>query len=348
MIHDWHQAVYAQLLLGRRRRHHALMLVGPAGIGKTALALELARAALCENALDDGSACGRCKACSWFDEGNHPDFRLLTAAALEDRSEGLVGADADASPRGSAGKSGRGGKPSREIRIEQIRSLDSFLEVGGHRAGQRIIIIDPADAMNTIAANALLKRLEEPPSGASFILVASRPASLPATIRSRCQRVSLPTPPSAMAVSWLARESGAEAAVAARWLSAAGGAPLPALRFCGENEASAHQRITEAFAGMPEAGIVATADALAGIEPPAWATLAQTWAADLARVHAGATPRRHIDRLDRLLSLAGRTSLERLTALESRLRALPREAAHPLNARLLLEDVLLEYQRALA
>lgn len=347
MIYDWHKTLYRKMLANRERRHHALLLVGPAGTGKRALALELARSALCESPLDDGSACGVCKACGWFDESNHPDFRLLTPAALEEPGD-ESGGDADSLQRSGGGKGARGSKPSREIRIEQIRALDSFLEVGAHRAGQRLIVIDPADAMNTIAANALLKRLEEPPSGASFILVASRPGSLPATIRSRCQRVSLPMPVPELAVAWLAAESGAEASVAAQWLAAAGGAPLSALRLSTGADSAANARIIDAFAGMPEAGIVGTADALAGIEPPAWAGLAQTWAADLARVRVGAVPRRHVEKLERLRVLAGRTSLDRLTALERRLRALPREASHPLNARLLLEDVLLEYQRALA
>jgi DNA polymerase-3 subunit delta' len=99
---------------------------------------------------------------------------------------------------------------------------------------------------------------------------------------------------------------------------------------------------------MPEAGIVATADALTGIDPPDWAGPAQSWAADLARVRAGAMPRRHVDRSERLRQLAAGTSLARVTQLKRRLRALPRESQHPLNARLLLEDVLLEYRRALA
>ncbi|MFP5405508.1 MAG: DNA polymerase III subunit delta', partial [Gammaproteobacteria bacterium] len=354
MLYDWHEPAFRQLLAGRARRHHALLLVGPGGTGKRALALELARAALCESPLDDGRACGRCKACRWFDDGNHPDFRLVSPAALDERGEeggeGTEDAGSQGSaPRGKAARAGRqprAGKPSREIRIEQIRALDSFLEVGAHRAGQRIVAIDPADAMNGIAANALLKRLEEPPAGASFILATSRPASLPATIRSRCQQVSLPMPATDIAVAWLVRESGGSAAVARQWLEAAGGAPLQALGFSGENGA-AHRQIVDVLAAMPETGIVATADALAGIDPLVWALPAQTWAADLARVQVGAAPRRHADRIDRLRSLAARTSLGRLTALERRLRALPREAAHPLNARLLLEDVLLEYRRAL-
>jgi DNA polymerase-3 subunit delta' len=360
-VHDWNRHVFERLLAGRERAHHALLLAGPAGIGKSALARALARASLCEQPREDGAACRRCKACGWFDAGNHPDFRLLRPASAEEREADADGAAQDAGPRSGA-RAGK--KPSREIRIEQIRALDAFLDVGAHRGGQRLIVVDPADAMNTMAANALLKRLEEPPSRTRFILVASRPSALPATIRSRCQRVSLPLPGAAAALAWLERElggnqdvqrsgnsggqlSGNQAAQLSQWLAAAGGSPLHALRFASSDEAVAHARVVDAFAALPEAGMVATADSLSGVEPPVWAGPAQTWAADLARVRAGAVPRRHPDRLERLQRLAKRTSLARLATLEQRLRALPRQAAHPLNARLLLEDVLLEFQRAL-
>lgn len=345
MIHQWHRAVFERLLAGRERQHHALLLSGPAGIGKAALAMELAKARLCERPAADGAACGRCDACGWFDAGNHPDFRLLTPGGDErGGAEEAEGTPVPVAPT----RGGKAGKPSREIRIEQVRALDTFLEVGSHRGGERVIVVEPADAMNAVVANALLKRLEEPPPGMGFILVANRLAALPATIRSRCQKVSLPIPPAEAATAWLVAECGIPAPQAALWLAAAGGAPLLARRLATDGDAAAYRRIVDAFAGMPEAGIVATADALNGVEPPDWAGAAQTWAADLARVSAGAMPTRHVDRIDRLKRVASGTTLERIAALERRLRALPREASHPLNARLLLEDVLLDYRRALA
>lgn len=346
MIHTWHRAVFDRLLAGRERQHHALLLSGPAGIGKAALAMELARARLCERPAPGGAACGRCDACGWFDAGNHPDFRLLTPGG-DERAAAEEG-DATPAPSAPSARGGKAGKPSREIRIEQVRALDTFLEVGSHRGGERVIVVEPADAMNAVVANALLKRLEEPPPGAGFILVASRPAALPATIRSRCQKVSLRIPPADAATAWLEAECGVPAPQAAFWLAAAGGAPLLARRLAMDGDAAAYRRIVDAFAGMPEAGIVATADALNGVEPPDWAGAAQTWVADLARVSAGTMPRRHVDRIERLKRVAAATTLERIAALERRLRALPREASHPLNPRLLLEDVLLDYRRALA
>ena len=180
MIYPWHRAVFDRLLAGRERQHHALLLSGPAGIGKAALAMELARARLCERPAANGSACGRCDACAWFDAGNHPDFRLLTPGG----DERAAAEEGEAAPAARGGKSG---KPSREIRIEQVRALDTFLEVGSHRGGARVIVVEPADAMNAVVANALLKRLEEPPPGLVFILATTEPERLPPTVLSRCQ-----------------------------------------------------------------------------------------------------------------------------------------------------------------
>ncbi|MFA7664742.1 MAG: DNA polymerase III subunit delta' [Burkholderiaceae bacterium] len=346
MIYPWIEPVFRQLVSDAGRRHHALLLTGPAGIGKQALALALARSRLCEQPLADGAACRRCAACGWFDAGNHPDFRHLAPAG-----EGSEGADGEASgstpARPARGASGRTPRGSREIRIDQVRALDGFLDVAAHRAGSRVILVEPADAMNTVAANALLKRLEEPPPGAGFILVTSRPAALPATIRSRCRRFSLGLPARGSARDWLAADLGLSAEQADGWLAAAGGAPLHARELAADTKAGNYRRIVDAFAGLPEAGIVATADALSGVDPLDWAGAAQTWAADLARVCAGANPRRHIDRHERLNRLAGQTRLGRVTQLERRLRTLAWEAPHPLNPRLLLEDILLEYHRAL-
>lgn len=344
MIYPWLENQWKQLLGETTRQHHALLLTGPAGIGKGALALALARARLCEQPLPDGASCGCCKACGWFDAGNHPDLRFVGLASDEEESAEVDGVATAARGRSAAKRT----RSAREIRVDQIRALDGFLDVGAHRAGQRVIVIDPADAMNTVAANALLKRLEEPPPGAGFILVASRLAALPATIRSRCRRVPFGLPPASLASDWLAAEHGLSAAQATLWLAAAGGAPLRARELAADGDLGVHRRIVDAFAGLPDAGVTATADALNGVDPVDWAGIAQTWAADLVRVRVGAAPRRHPDRLERLRRVAGLATLARLTALERRLRALAREAPHSLNARLLLEDVLLGYLNALS
>ena len=152
---------------GRRDRlPHSLMLVGQKGLGKFELARSFAASLLCESPQTDGLACGKCLACNWFAQGNHPDFRLLQPEALSDDIEIEDGKK----------------RPSLQITIDQIRALDEFFNVGTHRGGLRIVLVNPTEAMNRSTANSLLKTLEEPSPGTLFLMVSSEPMRLLATI----------------------------------------------------------------------------------------------------------------------------------------------------------------------
>ena len=218
-LHPWNEALFESL---RRRSDvlpHALLIHGPKGVGKLALAETVAQLILCEATDVASRPCGRCEGCRWYLGGNHPDFRRVEPEALAPVQEAVEGEE---------GAPARKGKPSQEIKIDQVRELADFLNIGSHRGRRRLALVHPADEMNANAANALLKGLEEPPPGAMFILVAHRPARLPATIRSRCVSLPVPIPPRALALRWLA---GQGVAHAERWLAYAGGAPLRALDY---------------------------------------------------------------------------------------------------------------------
>jgi len=204
-----------EALLGQgARMPNALIIHGPAGIGKRALAEVLARAILCEST--GTRPCERCDSCRWFLGGNHPDLRII-----EPESRQPPAADPEQEkPRGGAQRL------STEIKIEQIRGLADFLAIGSHRGRRRIAIVHPAETMNHNAANSLLKSLEEPPAAAMFLLVSDRPARLLPTIRSRCIAYSVPMPSTAQAIEWLRHQSVKEPEA---WLRYAGGAPLRAL-----------------------------------------------------------------------------------------------------------------------
>jgi len=156
---------------------HAYLLCGREGLGKYAFAESFARGLLCENRPASGQACGSCRGCLLNSSGNHPDLKLLT---LEEERKSIV--------------------------IDQVRELIEFFTLKAHYHGRKIGIVYPADTMNTAAANALLKILEEPPASALLILVASRPAMLPATIHSRCQRINFALPPWDVRERWLRDE----------------------------------------------------------------------------------------------------------------------------------------------
>ena len=326
-MYFWHEDDFARLRASRQGRHHALLLSGPPGIGKSAFARAWAAALLCEQPDADGHACGRCAACGWFEQGNHPDFRTLIPEALDPFFE----------------PSGKGAKPAREIRIEQVRSLAGFVAVGGHRGGCKVILVDPADALNAASGNALLKTLEEPSGDTRFLLVTARPDWLPATIRSRCAVVHLRAPSAAQAIAWLGEQQGLTETEAARLLAAAGGAPLRARDLAEPETGAAHRLVLEALAKLPQASVIGTAERMAGVEPAQWVGILQTWVSELARVQVGADPRFYPELRARMTALAERTDLGRLSAYETSIRRLTRYAEHPLNPKLLCENALVAY-----
>jgi DNA polymerase-3 subunit delta' len=177
-----------QAALRRGRLHHAYLLGGPAGVGKGTAARLLAQAANCEatpagaGVADD--ACGTCGPCRKIAHGSHPDVLVLN----EERVMARAGRWEP--------KSGR--TPSREIVVDQVRDLvDHRLSLRRFEGRRRVVVIDPAEAMNVQAQNALLKTLEEPPDATTLVLVSSTPDALLPTIRSRCLRIAfapLPAP----------------------------------------------------------------------------------------------------------------------------------------------------------
>lgn len=190
---------------GDGRLAHGWLLTGRMGDGLEELAQALAGDLLCQTPATDGGACGHCRACELLAAGTHPDlFRL---APLEDKTQ---------------------------ISVGQVRELIGDLSLHSQMLGARVGLITPAEAMNAAAANALLKTLEEPPSGCFLFLLSERPARLPATIRSRCQRAVLRTPPTEAALRWL--QARGLAGDAAALLEASQGAVFDTLRLAGNPE----------------------------------------------------------------------------------------------------------------
>ena len=198
-IMPWHAEHWMRLHARRMRDAlpHALLLCGPAGLGKREFARRFIQGLLCERAID-GEACGDCRSCLLVAAGTHPDLIGLSFGLRKD------------------------GVQRSEIVVEQIRELSARLAMRSQFGGWQVATIDPADAMNTAAANALLKTLEEPSAQTMLILLADAPWRLPQTIRSRCQRIEFQLPATAEALAWLQAEGVRDAAAA---LAAAGGNP---------------------------------------------------------------------------------------------------------------------------
>jgi DNA polymerase-3 subunit delta' len=195
-VGQWHLLVDANQ---QARLPHALLFAGPAGVGKRRFAHALASYLLCSAPTAEAQACGRCRSCQLIAAQTHPDLLWL---APEDNS--------------------------RAIKIDQIRGVADFVGKTSQMGGRKIAIIEPAEAMNANAANALLKNLEEPAGDTHLLLVSDAPGRLLPTIRSRCLQTIFGIPPREPSLEWLTPVVGS-ATVAARLLQLAGGRPLAAL-----------------------------------------------------------------------------------------------------------------------
>lgn len=332
-ILPWHEAALRELLARRDKLPHALLIHGRQGIGKVDFARAIAQSLLCE-APQQGVACGTCPACHWFQQHNHPDFReLLPESMGEDEADGDEPVDLDAKDK----------KKSREIKIEQVRDIADFMTLSTHRDGFRVLMVHPAEAMNLPAANALLKTLEEPPPRTVILLVTDTMGRLLATIKSRCQRLLVPAPDEAAALLWL-QAQGVEDAPAA--LAAAGGAPLDAIAFGDATYQSQRRQFVQALADS-NADYLATAQAFEKADLVNVVTWLQTWVSDLALSRLTGQVRHHRDQKATLSRLATRLNLPALFRYESQLRQARRSIHHPLNPRLLLEQLLISYAQAI-
>ncbi|MEY3202140.1 MAG: polymerase subunit delta, partial [Pseudomonadota bacterium] len=335
MIYPWHQTPWQQLTRDIARLPHAVLIAGPAGGGKGQLAQTLAQRLLCERAVDHQLPCGECDACRWWLAGNHPDMRLV-APGQDDE----------------AGDEDKPTARSSTIRIEQIRALMEFLSVGAVRGGRRVVLINPAEAMNLATANALLKLLEEPPPKTQFILVSHEPGKLLPTIRSRTQVWSIPEPSRAQSEAWLLGEGVREAA---RWLDFAGGMPLAAQKAAEQGEDVA--RFLRDIESLPRSdAVMLAAQWEAWVKPRAGGQMSlvvlsewlQKWLFDLILVKATGSPRFFSSRREALREIAQRASFAALWGCYNALTQMRRAANHPLNPRLFLDDMLLRYTRIAA
>lgn len=295
--------------LDTQHLHHALLFGGPRGHGKRALADALAAAALCTQRTANGYACGTCKSCLLVAAGTHPDLVRITFELRDD------------------------GKPRTEITVDQLRVVCQRLALSSQFGGLQIAIVDPADAMNASAANALLKTLEEPATGTVILLIADDPARLPATIRSRCQRIDLPPPTRQEALDWL-RAQGIADAEAARTLEASLGNPGQAVQWIADGTLALRSECLADLKALSAGNVPASAVA------ERWAadnTNTRLWfAAVLAREEA-----RQLGRGERgAFGLTGRTEIPKLAVWFTRANRARGLLSTPLRADLLLLDLL--------
>jgi DNA polymerase-3 subunit delta' len=324
----WLAPVLEQTL--RTHQGHALLVCGSAGAGALEFVLRLSQAWLCEHASGDSAApdaagtrlqtvagrpCGYCGSCRLFLAHTHPDFRLRVPEALAVAQGWPVQVDERR-------------KPSRQIRIEEVRQAIDWMSTTSGRGQGKVLALHPVEAMNAASASALLKTLEESPRGARLVLSTADPALLMPTIRSRCQLLRLAPPPRPVALQWLQSQGVVDANVL---LDGAGGMPLTALQW-------SHEGLTaSAWASVPQALARGDASAFGGWPVPRVLDAFQKLCHD-----AGATQLGGSARFFPAAQLPAGASLERLTLWFKSLQRVMRHAEHPWSEPLLMEALVAE------
>lgn len=332
-LFPWQQVSWQKLQQNKAALPHAILFHGASGIGKETFAMAFAQSLLCEHPHADGQACGECPSCGWFMHRNHPDYRCIRPEALEDAVSDDSG---DAEEKSSAKKA-----PSQDIKIEQIRSLSSFMNVSTHRSGMRVVVLYPVEALTTEASNAILKTLEEPPENTVFLLVTDRIDRLLPTVLSRCRLFSLPMPTEAESMEWLSRQGIDQPAV---FLHEQGGAPIAAL----EAARSDDREMVNTFLQQlqhPDAIVssLAIADKLQKIPMPLLVSWLQRWLFDLFSYQLSGSIRYYQQYQTAIAALVKKIDPVTLSEALKKANARQQVATHPLSAKLTVEDMLLEY-----
>ena len=323
----------------REQRSHALLVHGPSGVGQFELALGLAQGWLCEVESSPANPsplrpCGRCSACHLVGARSHPDLLVLVPEALR----AALGWEPDADADESADKASKA-KPSKDIKVEAVRLAVAFAQTTSARGRGKVVVLHPAERMNGISANTLLKTLEEPPGNARFVLSSAAPDALLPTIRSRCQTVTLTLPATEIATEWLRAQGVADPAVL---LAAAGGQPQDALVWSREGIDAA------LWAQLPALVRRGAAAAVAGWPLPRLIESLQKLCHDALCVAAGVAPRYFPAASLKGAARSGESIATRpLHAWERELQRAARFAEHPWNAGLLAESLVEQGRSAL-
>jgi len=335
MVYPWHQQQWREILQRKTALPHALLFRGREGIGKLDFVRKLAQSLACVTPAADGAACGACRSCRWFAAGNHPDYREILPAVMRSAESQAEALDDAESEQPSTGKR----KPSQEIRVEEVRDLQDFINLTAHQHGVKTIVFYPAERLNANAANALLKNLEEPPPSTRFMLVAHRPSHLPATVISRCQQVVLPTPPAAAAEQWLRGQGIAEPALS---LAQTGNAPLAALTL-DDGEFWTQRKTLLGNLAASNIDPLALAEQVRDFPVARLLGWMQRWSYDLLSTKSGGQVRYNPDFEKVLTQISLHLRVADIARYHRALVRQQRSVNHPLNARLLIEQLLLSY-----
>ncbi|HFE39035.1 MAG TPA: DNA polymerase III subunit delta' [Gammaproteobacteria bacterium] len=297
---------------------HAMLFTGPEGVGKRQFAQAFVQRLFC-HALDQGLACGKCKACHLLKINNHPDQFWISKP--EDK---------------------------KVISVDQIRGLISYVNLKPHSTWKKVAIIEQAELMNINASNSLLKTLEEPPESSLLILLTHRPDQLLATIRSRCQVLQFTTPDRQQAISWLQAKMGDERQ-AEKLLSAANGSPLRAMAY---KENNLLQQREEQFASLQalmarQAHPVEVANRWLKMDLDMTLYCVTSWISDMIRLKVTPEPPvlSNPDARSELATMSQQSTLTKMLAFHAFIYQIPQLKGANVNEQMILEKILVQWTR---
>ncbi len=303
------------------QRGHAWLLQGPSGLGQYTLGLEMARAWLCANPSPNG-ACRECSSCHAIDVRTHADLSVLMPETV------MVERQWPLSEKAQSDIDDKKRKPSKEIRVDAMRDAIEFAQRTSAGGRGKVVLVFPAERMNPVTANALLKTLEEPPGDVRFVLASEAAQMLLPTIRSRCLAHAMAWPLASEVMPWFSLQ-GIATEHASTWLRAAGGRPDDALALAASGQDPA------LWSQLPKAVERGDAGAVQGMSPSQVVGMLHKLCHDLQLVQQGAEPR--------FFESRDLPSGGRFTALSQWGRDLARATRtmeHPFNPGLMVEALL--------
>ncbi len=310
------------------QRGHAWLLQGPSGLGQYALGLEMVRAWLCDAPTEQG-ACGQCASCHAIEVRTHADLCVLVPEVQ------MMALGWPLSEKAQADIDDKKRKPSREIRVEAMRDAVEFSQRTSARGRGKAVLVYPAEQMNHITANALLKTLEEPPGDVRFVLASEAAHQLLPTIRSRCLGHTMLWPGEGDMLAWLHAQGVAPEAATA-FLRASGGRPDDALVLAQSG------RSPKSWSALPQAVARGDVTALTDWSPAEAVDVLQKLCHDLLAASVGAAPRYFAS-----ADLPKAPPIGALTRWSRALTKTARTADHPFNAGLMLEALVAQARNTL-
>ena len=310
------------------QRGHAWLLQGPSGMGQFELGMAMVRAWLCEQPTAQG-ACGHCASCHSIDVHAHADLCVLMPEV------DMLARGWPLSEKAQSEIDDKKRKPSKEIRVDAMRDAVEFTQRTSGRGRGKAVLVYPAEQMNAITANALLKTLEEPPGDVRFILATEAAHQLLPTIRSRCLAHTMAWPAEAEMLQWL-QQQGLDVADAQAWLRASGGRPLDALAMAQTGKG------LDVFQRLPKAVAAGDVAVFADMTQPDVVQWLQKLCHDLMCVAQGAQPRYFA-----AADLPKAPSAMILARWAKSLAQEARTAEHPFNAGLMTEALVAQARTVL-